>query len=377
MKVLQLGKFFPIQGGVEKVMYDLMSGLTERYSDIECDMMCVAATPQPTERQISINSTLYCAKLNKKLFSTMLSLDIIKLLKRYCNDYDIIHIHHPDPMVALALKLSGYKGYVVLHWHSDILKQKILLKLYKPLQNWLIKRSDIIIGTSPKYLAESPHLKYINTPKTSVPIGIASIFKNNKGTENLRKTYKGKTIIFALGRLVEYKGFEFLIKAAKYLPDNYLILIGGGGPLKSDLQKIIIDNNLYDKVKLLGRIPDEDLPSYYEGCDVYVMSSIWKTEAFGIVQIEAMSCNKPVVATHIPESGVDWVNKDGFSGLNVPTEDPKAIARAIIDITRDKDTYNEYCTNARKRYEEMFTLHKMVDNVYQIYKEILSNRLKN
>ena len=170
MRILQLGKFYPIQGGVEKVMYDLMLGLSKNYNDVTCDMLCVAAEPQSPSIKLNDNSKLFCAKLNKKLFSTMLSYDIIRKLRKICKDYDIIHIHHPDPMVALALKMSGYKGKVVLHWHSDILKQKMLLKFYRPLQNWLINRSDLIIGTSPKYLDESPHLKGTTKRKIAVPI---------------------------------------------------------------------------------------------------------------------------------------------------------------------------------------------------------------
>lgn len=316
MKILQLGKFYPIQGGVEKVMYDLMSGFDKYYPDVCCDMMCVAADSQPYAQKLKQDSqsTLYCAKLNKKLFSTMLSSDLVIKLRKICNEYDIIHIHHPDPMAALALRLSGYNGHVILHWHSDILKQKLLLKFYRPLQEWLINRADIIIGTTPKYLEESPHLKPFSKRKSAVPIGIEDIKIDENKTAIIRELYKNKKIIFSLGRLVGYKGFEYLIDSAKYLSSDYIILIGGSGPLKEMLQGRIIQNNLSDKVKLLGRINDEDLPSYYGVCDIFVLSSIWKTEAFGIDQIEAKSSGNPVIATSIPESGVDWFNKYGYSG---------------------------------------------------------------
>lgn len=374
MKILQLGKFYPIQGGVEKVMYDLMSGFDKYYPDVCCDMMCVAADSQPYAQKLKQDSqsTLYCAKLNKKLFSTMLSSDLVIKLRKICNEYDIIHIHHPDPMAALALRLSGYNGHVILHWHSDILKQKLLLKFYRPLQEWLINRADIIIGTTPKYLEESPHLKPFSKRKSAVPIGIEDIKIDENKTAIIRELYKNKKIIFSLGRLVGYKGFEYLIDSAKYLSSDYIILIGGSGPLKEMLQGRIIQNNLSDKVKLLGRINDEDLPSYYGVCDIFVLSSIWKTEAFGIVQIEAMSCGKPVIATRIPESGVDWVNKDGYSGLNVNPEQPKQIAEAIKEILKDEVTYSRYAHNARKRFEDNFTISKMLSGCHKIYSEILS-----
>lgn len=102
------------------------------------------------------------------------------------------------------------------------------------------------------------------------------------------------------------------------------------------------------------------------------MSSIWKTEAFGIVQIEAMSCGKPIVATHIPESGVDWVNEEGYSGLNVEPENPEQIANAVNEILKDEETYSRYSQNARKRFEDNFTILKMLSDCHKIYSEILS-----
>ena len=247
-----------------------------------------------------------------------------------------------------------------------------MLKFYRPLQEWLINRADIIIGTTPKYLEESPHLKPFSKRKSAVPIGIEDIKIDENKTAIIRELYKNKKIIFSLGRLVGYKGFEYLIDSAKYLSSDYIILIGGSGPLKEMLQGRIIQNNLSDKVKLLGRINDEDLPSYYGVCDIFVLSSIWKTEAFGIVQIEAMSCGKPVIATRIPESGVDWVNKDGYSGLNVNPEQPKQIAEAIKEILKDEVTYSRYAHNARKRFEDNFTISKMLSGCHKIYSEILS-----
>jgi rhamnosyl/mannosyltransferase len=271
--------------------------------------------------------------------------------------------------------MSGYKGKVVLHWHSDILKQKILLKFYMPLQNWLIRRADVIVGTTPKYLNESPHLIGGDKEKIAVPIGINPVDPNTQEVSKLRNAYAGKRIVFTLGRLVGYKGFEFLVDAAKYLSDEYVILIGGSGPLMGDLERQINESNLSNKVKLLGRISDYDLPNYFGACDLFVLSSIWKTEAFGIVQIEAMSCGKPVVATHIPESGVDWVNKDGYSGINVEPQNPRAIADAIVSITQDSSKYSQFSRNARLRFEQNFTLDKMINQCIDIYKK-LNNKEK-
>lgn len=370
MKILHLGKFYPIMGGVEKVMYDIVTNMSED-SEYCCDMLCASTDCKEHIHYIN-NAKIISTATWIKVFATMISPSMVLKLCRICKDYKIIHIHHPDPMAALALKLSGYKGKVVLHWHSDILKQKLTLKLYLPLQNWLIRRADVIVGTTPKYLDSSPFLQKNNIPKVCIPIGIDSIKFDQEKVMMLREKYKNKKIIFSLGRLVEYKGYNYLIEAGKFLSDDYIILIGGSGPLRSQLETLILNWGLQDKVKLLGRIPDEDLPIYYGACDIYVLSSIWKTEAFGIVQIEAMSCGKPIIATKIEGSGVDWVNKDGISGINVEPMNAKAIADAAIFILSDHERYIKFSLGALNRFNSYFRKDLMLKKCVDLYKSLLN-----
>ena len=368
MRILQLGKFYPIIGGVERVMYDLVEGISKLH--IQVDMLCASNSNKSHEIIVNDYAKIYCTATWKKMLATMISPQMIIQLRKIAAQYDIIHVHHPDPMAALSLFFSGYKGKVVLHWHSDILKQKIALKLFMPLQNWLINRANVIVGTTPKYIEESPFLQNVNLRKIAIPIGIEPILGDKNKVEEIRHRYNGKKIIFSLGRLVGYKGFPFLIDAALSLPDDYVILIGGGGPLKENLEAQIKSKGLSSKVHLLGRVPDEDLPDYFEACDVYVMSSIWKTEAFGIVQIEAMSCGKPIVATKIPGSGVSWVNEDMVTGLNVEPENAEAIADAILKITSNREAYMTYSNNAKKRYEQLFQKEMMIEKCLALYKNL-------
>jgi len=370
MKILQIGKFYPIRGGVEKVMYDLMVGISQR--NFYCDMLC-AVTEQQKPGIIKLNdyARLMCMATWIKLSATMISPAMIIKLRKIKHEYDIIHIHHPDPMACLALFLSGYKGKVVLHWHSDILKQKMLLRLYRPLQHWLIKRADVIVGTTPVYVQRSPFLKQVQDKITNIPIGINELMAEPDSVARIKEQYSGKKIIFSLGRLVEYKGYEYLIESAKYLNDSYIILIGGCGNLKGKLQQQINELGVSEKVELLGFIPDDkDIAAYFMACDLFCISSIWKTEAFGIVQIEAMSCGKPVVATCIEGSGVSWVNKAGVSGYNVEPQNAEALAGAIEKIVSDSQHYAELSAGARRRYETMFTQEIMIDKCLKLYHDL-------
>ena len=224
MKVLQLGKFYPIRGGVEKVMYDLMVGLSNR--GIRCDMLC-ASTENYVAGEIEINTLarIIVVPTMIKVASTMLAPSMIFKLRKIVNNYDLVHIHHPDPMAALALFLSGFKGRVVLHWHSDILKQKALLKVYSPLQSWLIKRSNLIVGTTPVYVEQSLFLENVKNKIDYIPIGVEPIKGNAALVRKIKAENEGNFIVFSLGRLVDYKGYEFLIKSAQFLGDNYRIII--------------------------------------------------------------------------------------------------------------------------------------------------------
>lgn len=369
MRILQLGKFYPIMGGVEKVMYDLVQGLSRK--GIICDMLC--ANFKFKEEIITLNkyAKVYCMPTMVELCATMISPQMIARLRKISSAYDIIHIHHPDPMAALALRLSGYKGKVVLHWHSDIVKQKKLLKFYMPLQNWLIHRADMIIGTSPVYIASSYHLDKVKAKCTYLPIGIDCLAPDEAKVKAIKSLYPNKKIIFSLGRLVHYKGYSYLIDAAKFLDDSFVILIGGSGELQADLLNQIETNNLSGRVKLLGRIDDKDLPAYYGACDLYCLSSIMKTEAFAIVQIEAMSCGKPVVSCNIDGSGVPWVNADGVSGLVVEPKNSKALAGAIRYVLDNQALYQKLSIGAKVRYQEIFTKEKMISKCIELYRQVL------
>ncbi|MDP2562090.1 glycosyltransferase [Psychrobium sp. 1_MG-2023] len=371
MKVLQVGKFYhPVSGGVESVTFDITELLNQK--DIVCDVLCTD-DGNNTRTDIINGYKVFRAGACFHVQSTSLSIDYIKLLRQHILNYDILHVHLPNPLATIALlfaKLEGKK--IVLHWHSDIIKQKKLLTLYKPFETWMLKRADAIIGTSPVYVDCSEALSPVRAKCVDIPIGIDDglLEADLTKVQEIKHRYSEKKIIFSLGRLVYYKGFEYLISAAKELSDEYVIVIGGTGPLEAKLKQQIISLGLQERVYLTGRIENEDLGSYFEACSLFCLPSIMKSEAFGVVQLEAMSFSKPIIATNIEGSGTSWVNEQGTSGLNVRVKDPQALAQAIENVLGDDEQYEFFCRQARERFEQSFRRETMVDKIISLYGKI-------
>lgn len=371
-KILQFSKFYPpAMGGIEQVAWDIVKGINHADA-YHCDVLCFHHEMLKKSEVVSDQGAkIFRMKTWKVVASTPLSISIFHQYFKLLPDYDIVHIHVPNPLATLAAVFT-FRKKMVVHWHSDIVKQKLMLRLFRPLQNIMLKKADVVVVTSDKYGAESEQLKNYRHKLVTVPIGIEDQSSEMRKSidERISAQYQGKKIIFSLGRLAYYKGFEYLIKSAHHLPDDYLILIGGGGELRESLQQLIDDNHLNEKVMLVGRIPADELASYYRLANIFCMSSVEKSEAFGVVQLEAMSHALPVVSTRIPGSGVDWVNLHGVSGLTVAPRDEQALARAFISICDDNSLAEKMSTGARTRYLELFTATAMCSGILAIYGDL-------
>jgi rhamnosyl/mannosyltransferase len=338
-------------------------------SNISTDVLCFNDKSKNSFEEK--NYKIFRASSLFTLKSTPFSISLLQILYKIHKDYSIIHLHLPNPTGAIALQLVNYKGKIVIHWHSDIIKQKTLKKFYAPFQKALLKRADRIIVTSPPYLEGSNDLKEFKSKCVIIPIGINNPRPCDQNhLDNLKSDYENKKIVFSIGRLIYYKGFNYLIEAAKELPDNCIVLIGGTGELARKLMGIIKNYHLESKVKLLGKIPENEISSYFELCDLYCLPSCERSEAFGIVQIEAMSFSKPIISTKIPYSGVSWINDDGVTGLVVPPKNASSLAQAIISILTNQELSKEMGINARKKFESEFTIKKMNQRIIDLYNSL-------
>lgn len=373
MKVLQLTKFYPpVFGGIESVVYELAEGLNNR--GIDTQVLCANLSREASSELYDGRYQVTRVGSYGKVLSTSVAPAMLGAVKSVGKEVDIIHVHLPDPLTNLALWWSRPKAKIVVHWHSDIVAQKRALKVYAPLQQWLLRRADAIIATSPPYVDSSPWLAPFKSKVFVVPIGMRDPGVQTGQTsfgDGPSKTYVGKTVIFALGRMTYYKGFEVLIRAAQRLPDDCVVLIGGDGDLLETHRNLISELKLESKVILLGRIPSDKLGEYFQRANIFCLPSIARSEAFGVVLLEAMAAGKAIVATDIPGSGVPWVNQHGVNGVNVPPDNANALASAISDLAASPELLKTYGLNARRRFLSEFTADVMVDATAGIYRKIL------
>lgn len=318
---------------------------------------------------------LFRASIRAIRFSTPISLEYFSIYRKIRNEYDIIHIHLPNPLATLAPLIFPTRAKLVLHWHSDIVKQKMLKTFYRPFQTLLLKRAARIIVTSRNYFEASKDLQSYKDKITVIPIGIDTehlVFEQNDVTA-IRKRYPGKKIVLSIGRLTYYKGFGYLIDAALSLPNDTVVLIGGCGELHDELQARIVQNGLTGRVELIGRIPQRQIGAYYAAADLFCLPSIIRTEAFGVVLLEAMAMGLPIVACDIPGSGVNWVNSHRETGLNVPVCDSSTLAEAIVHLSDPsvRTSFSECCI---RRYETLFSRDRMVADVYALYCSLPKDR---
>ena len=372
MRILQVNKLYsPHIGGIERVIQDISEGLKDKY-----DINVLVCQPKGKTADDVINGV----KVRRSgsigtYFSMPVSVPFLFHFRKMSKKADIVHIHLPFPLADIACIFSGFKGKVVLSWHSDIVKQKKFMTFYKPFMNALLKRADCIFVATQGHISGSAYLKPYSDKCMVVPYGLdISLYENAQAvpvlTEKLNNKSK-KKILFT-GRLVYYKGIDVLLRAFKDTNDCELF-IAGNGVLRQKLIDEAKESHIADRVHFLGRLSDNDLKAAMRDCDVFVLPSVENSEAFGIVQMEAMVYGKPVINTSLP-TGVPFVSLDRQSGITVAPKDEKALAEAINNLVHDDKLRLEYGTNAYRMVREKYDMSKVMDKISGIYEDLTDRK---
>ena len=370
MKILQISNYYyPHIGGIEQTARDIsdaLGGVCERK---------VFCFNHKRQNEVSVVDGVEIVKPGcfAKVASQSLSFSYGRMLKKTFREYrpDVVIFHYPNPFAAYYLKkqLKKYPDCkLVLWWHLDITKQKVLKIFFGGQTNWLLRRACRVVATSPNYIQGSPSLLAVRDKCTVIPscvsdaraaVPAAAVARAHE----LREQTGDKIICFAIGRHVPYKGMEYLVRASALLDDRFVVWIGGEGELTDHLKKLAADDK---KVSFLGRISDDELKGRLAACDIFCFPSITKNEAFGLALVEALACGKPAVTFTIDGSGVNYVSLNGVTGIEVQNRNVEEYARAITKLADDAPLRAQYGKNAAERVSQLFTFAKFKDNVVSL-----------
>ena len=366
MKILQIYNDYypPVCGGIEKHINTICEGLKDK-----CEIEALVCNRKLFGKTDYINNVrVKRAGELGRIQSAPISLSFPILLKK--TQCDILHFHLPCPTAVIGYFLARPKGKIIVTYHSDIVRQKWAMGIYRPLLVKFLKRADKIITTSPDYIKSSQILNRFRDKCIVIPHGVdPDKFEIDDKKHNVVYTDKSTPVILFVGKLRYYKGIEYLIEAMKSV--NAILLIIGTGSEEKKLKKMVESMNLSSKITFLGNIPDNDLSYYYNNCEMFVLPSVERSEAFGIVQLEAMACGKPVISTAL-STGVPWVNKDGITGLVVPPKNSQELAKAINKLLNNPRLATEYGNTGKIRVKETFSSSNMLEKLESLYKTITS-----
>jgi len=371
MKILHFYKtFFPeTYGGVEQVIDQLAQGM-KKYG-VESEVLTI--TKQKELRSSVVNGYhVYRSKSSLSLASTEFSVSAFKDFYYLAQEADIIHYQFPNPFADLLHFMTRIKKPTVVSYQSDIVKQKNLLRIYKPLMYSFLNSADKIIATSDNYLNTSEVLQKYKDKVKVIPNAInkASYPLVDSKKVQAWKEKLGENFFLFIGVPRYYKGLYSLIDAAKNA--EYKVVIAGSGGIEQELKDYAKKNNV-NNVIFLGSISEEDKVALLNLCLSVVLPSHLRSEAFGMVLLEGAMYGKPLISCEIG-TGTTYINLDGITGLVAEADNSDSLRSKMDEIWNNPIKTHTMGENALKRYNELFTIDRMSQEYYSVYKDLIGLR---
>jgi rhamnosyl/mannosyltransferase len=307
-----------------------------------------------------------------EIASNSMSVAAFGELRRMAEESDVVHYHFPWPFADLAHFVAQVDKPSVVTYHSDIVRQKMLLKMYQPLKHRFLKSVDAIIATSPNYMASSAVLDQYRDKTRIITYGLdKSIYPvaRQDRMDHWRKLVGEKFFLF-VGVLRYYKGLHILLDAVAN--SDYPVVIVGAGPIEMEL-KAHAERLGLKHVLFVGALDDADKVALLTLCYAVAFPSHLRSEAFGISLLEGAMFGKPMISSEIG-TGTSYINIDGETGIVVPPSDPTAFGAAMKTLWDNPALAAQMGRNAEQRYETMFTADRMASSYTALYHELVARR---
>jgi rhamnosyl/mannosyltransferase len=387
LRICHLGKFYPpASGGIETHLQTLARAQSQLGLDVT--VLCVnhrdargrdvtwkALTPTPTVSER--DGDVRVIRLGRRASLARLDLcpDLPAILSSLGSEqYDLLHLHVPNPTMLLGLSMCRPRVPWVIGYHSDVVRQRTLMRLQRPFENAVFRRARAILAASPDYQRGSSYLQRFVDRVTVIPYGIdldaylQPVAAAQHYASELRREH-GEPLWLAVGRLVYYKGLDNVVRALTRVRGRLLIV--GDGPLRGELRALARAEGVAERIVWRARLePDELIGAYHAATALWFPSNA-RSEAFGLVQVEAMACGRPVLNSAIPGSGVAWVSPDGETGVTVPVNDWPGLASAANRLWHDADLRMRLGARGRQRAIQQFGASAMARRTLSVYRQII------
>lgn len=365
MRILEINKLYhPVIGGIETIVKLIAENLDKDKFTVDV-LVCQEKASKRKVESINGVKVYRAASFGKKL-GMPLSFDFFKLFFSIKNNYDLIIIHHPFPLASLLSPFIA-KDKLITYYHSDIIRQKLAYALFYPFIKLNLKRSKSILVASNNLIQYSKLLKKFKNKARHLAFGLDIEY----GKEDfdlalkIKKEYSKHTpLLLAVGRLVYYKGFKELILAMQGVEAKLIII--GTGPQEKKLKELIKVNKLEDRIEILATL--ENLAPFFLASDIFLFPSTHSSEAFGLVQIEALAASCPIINTRL-NTGVEEVSIDNESGLTITPGNIEELRGAILKLINDTSLRKKFSSQARLRYDNLYRLENFINKLEQIISE--------
>ncbi len=367
-RVVHVGKFYPpARGGMEKVLQVLAEA--ER---TEVDNHVLVAN----ESRATVHEEVNGVGITRVgAWTRVGAVALCPTFPYWMNtlDADVMVVHEPNPIALVAHFISQPKARVVFWIHAEVVRPAWRYNLfYRPFLRRMLRLADRIVVASPQVAQFADELQPFQSKCVVIPYALDP--DQHALTPAVAPRVKAirsedpRPLVLFVGRLVPYKGVDILLRALPGVHARAVIV--GEGPLRAELEALARELGVADRVRFAGNAAAEELTALYNACDVFVLPSVTRAEAFGMVQLEAMSCRKPVICTDLP-SGVPWVNQHGVTGFVVPPGDSDALTAALNTLLGDAELRTRMGVHGRARVETEFSIERLIKQTVGLYQSVL------
>lgn len=377
VRPLMFGKLLPppyagVEAHIDLLLRALLPG-------IKGTLLACGDPSKREEREQGLPYRLILERFYGRLASAPMAPGMVTAVRRELSSgrCNLLHLHAPNPLGDLAGLAFARDLPLVLSWHSDIVRQRALYRLYAPIQRRVVERADRIVVFTPLHFQSSTQLKGLGVEHKLrvIPMGfdhsrLDAVHADPEVTASLERFAAGRPLLLTVGRHVYYKGYQHLLSALARMKEPTVVVMIGTGPLGESLRRQARELGIADRVLFMGEVGHAALVAAYHRCTVFTLPSVEPSEAFGMASAEAMACGKPTVVCRLG-NGVDDLNQDGETSLLVPPRDEPALAHALDTLIRDGTLRTRLGAQARNRLAREFSLASMGLATAALYRELM------